>query len=441
MSVSDLLSDREREILCLVATGASNKEIAQQLFISTNTVKVHLRNIFDKIGVTSRTEAAMVAVAEGMVAGFPKADDSRESTLGSLAVPLETDEHLDIVGESVIKRGITRWQISIVILGLVIIGIGIIIIWRLSQKPTAELPGASSAAWKVLAPMQHARSGLAAAVINNQIYALAGRSVEGVTGVVECYDPNSNSWSAREDKPVAVTEVQGVVIGGKIYVPGGQLASGEYTDILEIYDPIRDEWSRGESLPMQGSSYGLVGFEGKMYLFGGMNSGGVLDTILVYDPDSNHWAYKSSLPIPRAYPGVVEVGGAIYLLGGYDGRRALDSVEIYRPNLDDGDGSPWTTLDEMPDKRYGMGITSLLEVIYLLGGSESQENGMPMRGYLTRTGEWLTILKPDGDSWTGMGLVSVGNSIYAFGGKRGDTPIADLQSMQVVYISVLPYIP
>src|SRR5262245_53884654 len=62
------ISEREREILRLVAMGATNQQIAHQLNISINTVKVHLRNIFGKIGAASRTEATVYAIQQGLVA-------------------------------------------------------------------------------------------------------------------------------------------------------------------------------------------------------------------------------------------------------------------------------------------------------------------------------------------------------------------------------------
>jgi LuxR family maltose regulon positive regulatory protein len=57
-AVPEPLSDRELEILGLVAAGLTNREIADKLFISAETVKKHAGNIFAKLGVSNRTEAA-----------------------------------------------------------------------------------------------------------------------------------------------------------------------------------------------------------------------------------------------------------------------------------------------------------------------------------------------------------------------------------------------
>ena len=57
------LSKREKEILGLIAQGLRNNEIANVLFISEATVKVHVRHIFEKLGVRTRTEAALRASA------------------------------------------------------------------------------------------------------------------------------------------------------------------------------------------------------------------------------------------------------------------------------------------------------------------------------------------------------------------------------------------
>jgi len=61
------LSDRELEILQLVGDGLSNKEIADRLFISIQTVKTHITHIFEKLGVKDRTEAVATALRRGLI--------------------------------------------------------------------------------------------------------------------------------------------------------------------------------------------------------------------------------------------------------------------------------------------------------------------------------------------------------------------------------------
>jgi DNA-binding NarL/FixJ family response regulator len=62
------LSERETVVLEAVARGLSNREIGRQLWISEQTVKFHLRNIYRKLGISSRTEAARYAYRTGLVA-------------------------------------------------------------------------------------------------------------------------------------------------------------------------------------------------------------------------------------------------------------------------------------------------------------------------------------------------------------------------------------
>ena len=62
-----LLSEREREIVGLVAQGFRNREIGEKLFISEQTVKNHLHNIFDKLGVSDRLELALYAIHHRLI--------------------------------------------------------------------------------------------------------------------------------------------------------------------------------------------------------------------------------------------------------------------------------------------------------------------------------------------------------------------------------------
>ena len=62
-----MLTAREKEVLILIAEGRSNKDIAQHLVISERTARTHVSHLLTKMGLTSRTQAALLAVKEGLV--------------------------------------------------------------------------------------------------------------------------------------------------------------------------------------------------------------------------------------------------------------------------------------------------------------------------------------------------------------------------------------
>ena len=70
----DPLTDREREVLVLVAQGRANKEIGKHLGISERTARTHVSNILGKLALNSRTQAALYAVREGLVPETRKAN-------------------------------------------------------------------------------------------------------------------------------------------------------------------------------------------------------------------------------------------------------------------------------------------------------------------------------------------------------------------------------
>ena len=74
MTTQNELTKQERSVLSLVATGRQNSKIASELCISTRTVENHLYHIFDKLGVCSRTEAALYAMRAGFL---PSSEMSR----------------------------------------------------------------------------------------------------------------------------------------------------------------------------------------------------------------------------------------------------------------------------------------------------------------------------------------------------------------------------
>jgi DNA-binding NarL/FixJ family response regulator len=76
------ITDREREVLQLLVDGATNRDIARRLNITENTVKVHLRNILDKLHLRNRQQAAAFAISAGLVA-LPRGREPGHRRTGS----------------------------------------------------------------------------------------------------------------------------------------------------------------------------------------------------------------------------------------------------------------------------------------------------------------------------------------------------------------------
>jgi len=436
MPESNELSERELEILGLLSTGASNKEIAQKLFISANTVKVHLRNIYAKINVASRTEAAMYAVSNGLVPGMVQAGDD-----GLLARAAQSASEEQATG--LLRLPGTYWGL-IVFLALIVIG-SVSAAMFFSRRPleqaSANLPTPTNVPrWKSLSAMPTARYGFGMAVYENQIYAIAGDLEQGVSDVVERYDPNTNLWTKLHAKPTAVGDVSAAILGGKIYIPGGRTSSGKMTNALEIYDPRQDAWEQGAQLPVAMAAYALSAFEGKLYLFGGWDGKQALNSVYEYDPEFNSWSPKTPMVAARAYAGAAQASGKIFVVGGYDGNHALASSEVYAPGMDDGQNDPWDQGDPMPEGRYGMGIASVADILYIVGGKNDSGQPLSPIGYSPQVKTWNQIENPATQIWADLGLVPMGTQIFAFGGQIDGQPTGESYAYQAIYTVVIPFI-
>jgi len=416
------LTERELEVLRLVATGASNQQIARQLFISVNTVKVHLRNIFAKLDVQSRTEATLCAIREGWIEGVELAEEAQ-------AQP---------------ARPRFTWQLgaaiaTVSLLVMVIISQAVI---RSSSSPslTPEAVAATVSAavqrWHDRAPLPAPRSGLALIAYGGQVYAIGGESAKGVTGATERYDPQADGWTSLADKPIAVADVTAALVGGEVYVPGGRTLSGSPTAIVEAYNPQTGTWERKAPLPVALSAYALAALEGKLYLFGGWDGSAYVDSVYEYDPAQDVWRAKTSMPTARGFAGAAVADGKIYVIGGYDGQQDLAANEEYVPSQDDGQGNPWTVKSSMPVGRAGCGVAVAANIIHVMGGGWEREvtDGVE---YNVRTDEWQSFEVPVSGQWRSFGLALVDTEMYAMGGWNGDYMDAN-REYKAIFTVVLP---
>ena len=458
------LSERERDVLQCVVNGASNKEVAAELSISQNTVKVHLRNIFTKLGVSSRTEATTAALQQGLVsipgmelvetpdAGQATAEPEtpaaalQESGHTPTAVPPPSappasppDPIADLLSRF-------NWQIALAAAGLGLIMLLVVLFGRaaIGQSLPAPTPepfietAIGQTRWSIARPLVAPLANMAVAAVGLDVFQIGGETAVGVVNDVRRYQTNAHVWQDMAAKPTAVADTSAAVLFGEIYVPGGRLVSGQPSDVVEAYSPANNAWRPVANLPRPIAG-GLTLSDGSfLYQFGGFDGENYLDSALLYDASSDSWRLLPPLPEAKAFAAGGFVTGQLYVVGGFNGERPLASCHTF-----DVTTNRWAECPDMLSARSRAGAAVMFNKLYVIGGTqEGGGNGRFSEFYDPTVAAWQVVNTPmleEEPGWQGMGVANVETRIFALGGQRaGELSQGNFVYTPVVYQTFIP---
>lgn len=459
------LSEREMDVARLLSTGVSNAEIARDLVISPHTVKVHLRNIFEKLHVNSRTEASMLLIQRGWVivpgveiaqleAAVPQPPPPPQpQPLANLPLPIE------------------RWQVGYLLAALLVSLAFILLpnLVSLAQNPLDMLSDAGQPhsapgsvrlepRWELRTPLQSPLSRLGMAALENRLVVVGGENLAGeAVADVNIYDLATNEWSTAASLPLPLANSAVTAAAGKVYAAGGssQTAAGEeplLADSLYVYDPTDDLWATAAPLPYALAGAALVGDAQALYLIGGWDGRLLHDEIWRYplaggEPlpaaagsdqpsgaaEVNGWQLLGNLSSARAFLGAAMAGGEIFIAGGYDGQRELDLAEVFTPATGER-----RQLPSMGSPRGGLALVYDGLGLYALGGGWTRSLSTHER-YDTTTNAWSNFPSPIQGEWRNLAAAAVDGHLYLAGGWNG-VPIDTHLEYQSSFRALLPVI-
>ncbi len=423
------LSDRELAVLEGLVTGSTNRQIAHDLDISPNTVKVHVRNIFTKLGVSSRTEAATVAMQRGLVM-VPVADPDPGASQPPViepnvepGIPAETDP----AGKS-----LWRWIIFVLILvaGLIIgalagnwVGSDDVtpaVLTPVVASPTQSVQTAvepfENTRWFAGEPLLRARENMAMASVGLDLYLIGGEVEAGVVNLVDVLETDSGEWRSASSKPTAVSETSAAVLFGEVYVPGGRLADGRPTAVVESYSPANNAWRPVAPLPRPIAG-GLILSDGNtLYFLGGWDGQQFSADGYIFDPVEDDWLPLPPMKHARANATGGLVADRLYVIGGQDGEQELALCEYYEPGE-----NAWFDCPAMETPRAFAGAAPLANrFLYLFGGVS---NGQLSLGEVldVKTNQWEPVEMPmlaGVNAWPGLGVTGVESRLFVLGGRQ-----------------------
>lgn len=432
--LNESLSERELEVLEEVMQGAANKEIALSLSISPNTVKVHLRNIYTKLGVSSRTEASMMALERGLVRmpGSNADEEGQQEELGQ-----EQEEENDGVAIEDVEQEVAE----LAMMATTTAEVGE------SEPPLAEGKQEQEITWaapeaitptesEVLATEPHKRDwrpwgllgvallllpvvwwlgGADAGVGDDPVATVAVVVSEEIlptaTAVFELERLNEPRWLRSRPLPAPAAHMALVASGNTLYHIGGE-REGRVLDEVLLYETNTRAWRAVSPKPTAvADTTGAVLLE--IYVPGGRTAEGKPTAVVeAYSRTSETWRTVSSLPQPVLGGLTLVAGSRLYYIGGWNGANYLDTLYAYDPSTD-----AWELLPAMPTARaFAMGGT-VENKLYVLGGeNETAETLAICEVYDPEQERWASCESMTTARAAG-GAAVVLNKLYVLGGQ------------------------
>lgn len=407
------LSERQMDVAKLLVTGASNNEIAEALVISPHTVKVHLRNIYEKLGVNSRTEASLLLIQHGWVQlpGVKAAGTAPE-------IPQAQPDPLpDTVGS------LFAWQRTYLLVALLAALASFLLpgvlnsrqqssqsLWSdgpLATQAAQVIPEEMTPHWKFRTPLIPPRDRFPLVLFKNaSLFAIGGETLYGqVLNTVEEYKLEVNEWREVSPLPLPLANAAATVFDEAIYVAGGTTVSYTVTNDLWRYQPLTNsKWQAGGHLPVSLAGAQLLADESGLYLLGGGDGTRMRDEVWHVRPTSGsailaqEWRLMTRLPSPRAFFGAQLVDNNLYIVGGQDNDGERADAHVY-----DFASEQWKPLRSLSSARYGLTLLYDGRSLLAIGGGKDPAI---LERYDINSTLWSNIPVPVSGAWRHLGAAA-----------------------------------